>query len=80
MLSSNRINVYILSIVTGAIWDNLHGELVAWDARLTSMLALMFYVLLIINYKFFEKDEITKDIFYHLDTWTCKHTNYKIFS
>ena len=53
-----------LSIVTGAIWGQpTWGTWWAWDARLTSMLALMFfYVLLIINYKFFEKDETSQKI------------------
>ena len=53
-----------LSIVTGAIWGQpTWGTWWAWDARLTSMLALMFfYLLLIINYKFFEKDETSQKI------------------
>ena len=50
-----------LAIITGSLWGQpTWGTWWAWDARLTSMLVLMFfYILYILCFKFIKKDEAT---------------------
>ena len=38
-------SLFILTLVTGALWGKPMGSLVVWDARLTSMLILFFFYL-----------------------------------
>jgi heme exporter protein C len=50
-----------LAIITGSLWGQpTWGTWWAWDARLTSMLVLMFfYILYILCFKFIKTDEAT---------------------
>ncbi len=80
----------LISIVTGSIWGQpTWGTFWVWDARLTSMLVLLFfYILFISSYKFI-KDQITSSkicstisilglinlfiIKYSVDFWSTLH-------
>ena len=50
-----------LAIVTGSFWgEPTWGTWWAWDARLTSMIALMlFYILYIVSYKIIKKEQLS---------------------
>ena len=54
----------LISIVTGSIWGQpTWGTFWAWDARLTSMLALLFfYILFIFSYKFIKDQNFSSKV------------------
>ncbi len=54
----------LISIVTGSIWGQpTWGTFWAWDARLTSMLALLFfYIIFIFSYKFIKDQNFSSKV------------------